>query len=191
MKKLLFWITVLVVSISIVIVFSSSGCRSSAPPVEEPVAEEVTDETEEEVIDEAEQPDENSEEESKEQEQNDVVKEDSELQYFIGIWINTDYDNQDRSAMVVYVQEADKTISYSAYDNSDGSGNVYKGSVQFLSKWTDNEGRVYAQCKVTLEEGMAWNTLSRVSEDGKTLEVQPDATEIDINDSRYSIYYLK
>ena len=74
---------------------------------------------------------------------------------------------------------------------SDGSGNVYKGSVQFLSKWTDDEGRVYAQCKVTLEEGMAWDTLSRVSADGKTLEVQPDATEIDTNNSRYSIYYLR
>jgi hypothetical protein len=44
---------------------------------------------------------------------------------------------------------------------------------------------------VTLEEGMAWDTLSRVSADGKTLEAQPDATEIDINDSRYSIYYLQ
>jgi hypothetical protein len=38
---------------------------------------------------------------------------------------------------------------------------------------------------------MAWDALSRVSADGKTLEVQPDATEIDINDSRYSIYYLQ
>ena len=191
MKKLLFWIIVLVVGISMVIVFSSSGCRSSEPPVEEPVAEEVTDEPEEEVADKAEQTDENSEEESKEQEQTDAVKKDSEIQYFIGTWINIEYDGQDRSAMVVYMQEADETISYSAYDNSDGSGNVYKGSIQFLSNWTDDEERVYAQCKVTLEEGMAWDTLSRVSADGKTLEVQPDATEIDINDSRYSIYYLQ
>ena len=38
---------------------------------------------------------------------------------------------------------------------------------------------------------MAWNTLSRVRKDGKTLEVQPDATEIDTNNSRYSIYYLQ
>ena len=191
MKKLLFWGIVLVVVMSMVIVFSSSGCRSSAPPAEEPAAEEVTDEPEEEVVDEAEQPGESSEEESKEQEQTDTVKEDSELQYFIGTWINTDYDDQDRSAMVVYVQEADETISYSAFDKSDGSGNVYKGIVQFLSKWTDDEGRVYAQCKVTLEEGMAWDTLSRVSADGKILEVQPDATEIDTNNSRYSIYYLQ
>jgi len=117
----------------------------------------------------AEQPDESGEEESEEQEQTDTAKKDSELQYFIGTWINTDYDNQDRSGMVVYVQEVDETISYSAYDKSDGSGNVYKGSVQFLSKWTGDEGRVYTQCKVTLEEGMAWNTLSRVSKDGKTL----------------------
>jgi len=43
MKKLLFWIIVLAVCISMVIVFSSSGCRSSAPPADEPVAEEITD----------------------------------------------------------------------------------------------------------------------------------------------------
>ena len=74
MKKLLFWIIVLVMGISMVIVFSSSGCRSSEPPVEEPVAEEVTDEPEEEATDETGQPDESSEEESKEQEQTDAVK---------------------------------------------------------------------------------------------------------------------
>jgi len=191
MKKLLLWVLVLVISISLVIAFSSGGCRRAVRPVEEPVAEEVTDELEEEALDESEQLGESSKEETKEQEQTGTVKKDSEVQYFIGTWINTDYDGQGRSGMVVYEQETDETISYSAYDNSDGSGNVYKGSVQFLSKWTDDEGRVYAQCNVTLEDGMAWDTLSRVSADGKTLEVQPDATEIDINDSRYSIYYLQ
>lgn len=91
----------------------------------------------------------------------------------------------------MYNLEADGTITYSAYDESDGSGNVYRESVKFLSKQNDDEGRSYAQCKVTLEDGMSWDMLSRVSADGKILEVQPDATEIDINDSRYSIYYLQ
>ncbi len=191
MKKLMFWIIILVVIISLSIVFSSVGCKSSVPAVEESVLEEVADEPEEEVIDEAEQLVESSEEETKEQEQADIVDEDIEIQYFIGTWINTNYDGQGRSGMVVYMQEDGGSITYSAYDNSDGSGNIYKGSVQILSEWTDDEGRIYTQSKVTLEDGMAWDTLSRISADGKTLEVQPEATEIDPNNSRYSIYYLQ
>ena len=191
MKKLLFWLIVLVVTISFVIVFISVGCKSSAPSVEESIVEEVTDELEEEITEEVEPLGENNEEETKEQEQTDTVKANSEMQFFIGTWINTEYDGQGRSGMVVYIQETDGTITYSAYDNSDGSGNEYRGSVRFLSEWTDDEGRIYTQSNVTLEDGMAWDTLSRISVDGKTLEVQPEATEIDINDSVYSIYYLQ
>jgi len=207
MKKLLFWIIILVVSISLLIVFGSVGCKSLVPPVEKSVVaevtdeseEEVTDESEEEVIDEseeevtdeAEQLIESSEAETKEQEQTDTVDEDIEKQYFIGTWINSDYDGQGRSGMVVYIQEDGESITYSAYDNSDGSGNIYKGSIQILSEWTDGEGRIYTQSKVTLDVGTAWDTLSRISADGKTLEVQPEATEIDSNNSRYSIYYLQ
>jgi len=190
MKKSLFFILVVVISISLLIVFSSIGCRRTVKVVEEPVVKEITDKVEE-ALGEQEQPDEISKEETKEQNQAITIEEDSELQYLIGTWINTDYDNQDRSGKVVYMLEADGTITYSAYDESDGSGNVYRGSVQFLSKWNDDEGRSYAQSKVTLEDGMSWDMLSRVSADGKILEVQPDATEIDINDSRYSIYYLQ
>ncbi len=189
MKKLLFCVIVSVVTISFVIVFSSVGCKSSAPSVEKPIVEEVTDELEEEIIEEVEPLGKNNEEETKEQ--TDTVKANSEMQYFIGAWINTEYDGQGRSGMVVYRQETDGTITYSAYDNSDGSGNEYKGSVRFLSEWTDDEGRIYTQSNVTLEDGMAWDTLSRISVDGKTLEVQQEATEIDINDSVYSIYYLQ
>ena len=152
MKRLLFLVIIVVISISLVIVFSSVGCKSSAPPVEESVVEEVNDESEEEVIDEAEQLVESSEAETKEPEQIDTTYEDIEKQYFIGTWINTDYDGQGRSGMVVYIQEDDKSITYSAYDNSDGSGNVYKGSVQILSERTDGEGRIYIQSKVTLED---------------------------------------
>jgi hypothetical protein len=191
MKRLLFLIIIFVVSISLLIVFGSLGCKSLVPPVEESIAEKVTDEPEEEVKDEAEQFVESSEAETKEQEQTDTANEDIEKQYFIGTWINTDYDGQGRSGMVVYIQEDGESITYSAYDNSDGSGNVYKGKVQILSEWTDDEGRIYTQSKVTLEDGMAWDTLSRISADGKTLEVQPEATEIDPNNSRYSIYYLR
>ena len=191
MKKLLFWVIILVISIPLILVFGSDGCKSSIPPVEESVVEEVTDESEEEAIGEAEQLIESSEVETNEQEKTGTVKEDIEKQYFIGTWINADYDGQGRSGMVVYIQEDNGSITYSAYDNSDSSGNVYKGSVQILSEWTDDEGRIYTQSKVTLEDGMAWDTLSRVSADGKTLEVQPEATEIDYNNSRYSIYYLQ
>ena len=191
MKKLLFWIIILVVSISLLIVFGSVGCKSLVPPVEKSVVAEVTDESEEEVTDEAEQLIESSEAETKEQEQTDTVDEDIEKQYFIGTWINSDYDGQGRSGMVVYIQEDGESITYSAYDNSDGSGNIYKGSVQIISEWTDDEGRIYIQSKVTLEDEMAWDTLGRVSADGQTLEVQPEATEIDSNNSRYSIYYLQ
>jgi hypothetical protein len=60
MKKLLLWVLVLVMSISLVLVFSSGGCRRAVQPVEEPVAEEVTDEPEEEALDESEQLDESS-----------------------------------------------------------------------------------------------------------------------------------
>ncbi|MEA2016647.1 MAG: hypothetical protein U9O59_08135 [Actinomycetota bacterium] len=176
MKKILFWAIILVISISLVIVFGSAGCKSSVPPVEESVLEEVPDESEEEI---------------KEQEQTDTANEDIERQYFIGTWINTDYDGQGRSGMVLYIQEDDGSITYSAYDNSDGSGNIYKGSVKILSERTDDEGRIYTQSKVTLEDGMAWDTLTRISADGQTPEVQPEATEIDPNNSRYSIYYLQ
>jgi len=199
MKKLLFWIIILVVSISLLIVFGSVGCKSLVPPVEKSVVAEVTDESEEEVIDESEEEviDEaeqlivSSEAETKEQDQTDTVDEDIEKQYFIGTWINSDYDGQGRSGMVVYIQEDGESITYSAYDNSDGSGNIYKGSIQILSEWIDDEGRMYTQSKVTLEDKMAWDTLGRVSADGQTLEVQPEATEIDSNNSRYSIYYLQ
>ncbi len=53
MKKLLkplLWVLVLVMSVLLVAVFSSGGCKR----VEEPVEEEVTDEPEEEVLDESE-----------------------------------------------------------------------------------------------------------------------------------------
>ncbi len=191
MRKLLLWVIILAISISLIIVFSLVGCKSPVPPVEGSIVEEVTDEPGEEAVDEVEQPVESSDAETKEQEQTETANEDSETQYFIGTWINTEYDDQGRSGMVVYIQEADGTITYSAYDNSDGSGNVYKGSVQILSERTDDGGRIYTQSKVTLEDGMAWDTLSRVSADGKTLEVQPEATEIDPDNSRYSIYYLQ
>ena len=191
MKTLLFWVIVLVVTISFGIVFGSVGCKSSAPPIEERTVDEVTDELEEEIIEDVAPLGENNKEETIGQEQTDIVETNSEMQYFIGTWINTEYDGQGRSGMVVYIQETDGTITYSAYDNSDGSGNEYKGSVRFLSEWTDDEGRIYTQSNVTLEDGMAWDTLSRISVDGKTLEVQPEATEIDINYSRYSIYYLQ
>ena len=59
MKKSLLWVLVLVMSVSLIMVFSSGGCRRAAPPVEEsvieePVVEEVTGEPEE-ALDESEE----------------------------------------------------------------------------------------------------------------------------------------
>ncbi|MBU4314711.1 MAG: hypothetical protein KJ821_07975 [Actinobacteria bacterium] len=60
MNKSLLRGLILAISIALVIVFSSGGCRGSVPPVEEPVVEElvveeVTDEPEEEDLDESEE----------------------------------------------------------------------------------------------------------------------------------------
>ena len=53
--KLLLWVLILAMSVSLIMVFSLGGCRPAAPPVEEsvieePVVEEVTGEVEEEDI---------------------------------------------------------------------------------------------------------------------------------------------
>ncbi|MFW6138726.1 MAG: hypothetical protein ACOC7U_06110 [Spirochaetota bacterium] len=106
-----------------------------------------------------------------------------------GTWVNTEYDGQNRSAMVVYKRRADGSFSYTAYDNSDGSGNVYKGTVRYQKTWTDDQGRRLGRSVVQLEGGMSWNTLDRISVDGSTLEVQSGVDQIDPNGPRYSIYY--
>jgi hypothetical protein len=109
----------------------------------------------------------------------------------IGTWINKDYNNDGRSGMVEYIADSDGTISYRACDNADGSGNVYKGKVSYRKRWTDEQGRQCGRCTVTLDFGMSWETLDRVSKDGKTLEVQSGVKTIDPKGPRYSIYYRK
>jgi len=55
--------------------------------------------------------------------------------------------------------------------------------------WVDSEGRRVGKSEVTLEGGMSWETLDRISVDGTTLEVQSGVDKIDANGPRYSIYY--
>jgi hypothetical protein len=107
----------------------------------------------------------------------------------VGTWINEDYNSDNRSAMVEYTQKADGTILYSSYDMSDGTGNVYTGTVDIKEMKTDAQGRVVAESVVTLEGGMSWETLFRISKDGATLEVQSGTQSIDPKGPRYSIYY--
>lgn len=106
-----------------------------------------------------------------------------------GTWINADYNGQGRSAMVVYQKRSDGSFAYAAYDNADGSGNVYRGTVRYKKTWTDDQGRRLGRSLVDLEGGMSWETLDRVSADGSTLEVQSGVEEIDPRGPRYSIYY--
>ena len=113
----------------------------------------------------------------------------SEGEGLIGTWINEDYNGDGRSAKVVYTQKADNTIVYSSYDNSDGTGNVYEGTVDIKEMNKDAEGRVLGKSVVTLDGAMSWDTLFRISVDGSTLEVQSGTESIDPKGPRYSIYY--
>ncbi|MBN2352314.1 MAG: hypothetical protein JXD23_07080 [Spirochaetales bacterium] len=107
-----------------------------------------------------------------------------------GTWINPDYNGEGRSAKVVYTARKDGGFDYAAYDNADGSGEVYKGKAVYKKIWKDKKGYSYGLSTVTLAEfGMSWETLDRISPDGKTLEVQPGASKIDPKGARYSVYH--
>jgi len=110
-------------------------------------------------------------------------------QAMIGTWINKDYNSDKRSAKLVYTANSDGTIAYVVYDNTDGSGNKYEGTVTYKEQWTDSQGRLYSKSIVKLLGGMSWEALDRISADGKTLEVQSGVTEINPKGPRYSIYY--
>ena len=112
-------------------------------------------------------------------------------QEIAGEWINKDYDSDNRSAKLVYTRTGDNTYSYKAYDKSDGSGNVYTGKAVYKKRWFDDKGNLLGESNVSLEGGMSWETLDRISKDGKTLEVQSGVKKIDPSGPRYSIYYRK
>lgn len=107
----------------------------------------------------------------------------------LGKWTNKDYNGQGRSGRVVYSKASDGKLRYIATDMADGSGKMYSGVVVFHKQWTDPDGRRHAISTVTLDEGFAWKTLSRISQDGKILEVQSGVAEIDPQGPRYSIYF--
>jgi hypothetical protein len=105
----------------------------------------------------------------------------------VGTWVNAEYNDEGRSARLVYSLNADGTYTYMAFDRVDG-GEVYEGTVEYLKIWTDEEGRSCGQSVVTLG-GMTWDTLDRISVDGSTLEVQSGVRKINPKGQRYSIYY--
>ncbi len=106
-----------------------------------------------------------------------------------GAWINPDYDNDGRSGKVVYTKTGEGMYNYEAVDKSDGSGNVYPGTAKYIERYIDSEGRLCGKSLVTLEGGMSWETLDRISADGNTLELQSGVTQINPDGARYSIYY--
>jgi len=110
-------------------------------------------------------------------------------QAIIGTWINKEYNGDKRSAKLVYTANSDGTISYVVYDSTDGSGNKYEGTVTYKEQWADSQGRLCGKSIVKLFGGMSWETLDRISADGKTLEVQSGVAEINPKGPRYSIYY--
>ncbi len=106
-----------------------------------------------------------------------------------GTWINPDYDSDGRSGKVVYMKTGEGTYNYEAIDKSDGSGNIYPGTVKYIERYIDSEGRLCGKSLVTLEGGMSWETLDRISADGNTLEAQSGVAQINPDGARYSIYY--
>ena len=106
-----------------------------------------------------------------------------------GTWINADYDNEGRSGKVVYTKTGEGTYNYEAIDKSDGSGNIFPGTVKYIERYIDSEGRLCGKSLVTLEGCMSWETLDRISADGNTLELQSGVAQINTDGARYSIYY--
>ena len=104
-----------------------------------------------------------------------------------GTWINPEYNDEGRSARVVYTLNADGTYTYLAFDRIEG-GDVYEGMVKYVKIWIDEQGRSCGQSVVTLG-GMSWDTLDRISADGSALEVQSGVRKINPSGPRYSIYY--
>jgi hypothetical protein len=114
---------------------------------------------------------------------------DPSVHRIVGAWENAAYNNEGRSARVVFSLNADGSFTYLAFDRLDGSGEVYEGVVAYIKTWIDDEGRSCGESTVTLNNGMSWNTLDRISVDGNTLEVQSGVRKINPNGPRYSIYY--
>jgi hypothetical protein len=104
-----------------------------------------------------------------------------------GTWVNPDYNDEGRSARVVYTLNADGTYTYLAFDRIEG-GQAYEGNVKYRKTWIDEQGRSCGQCVVSLG-GMSWDTLDRISADGSTLEVQSGVNKINPKGPRYSVYH--
>jgi hypothetical protein len=113
---------------------------------------------------------------------------DRSMHKIAGAWVNPDYNSEGRAARVVYSPNEDGTYTYVAFDRLDG-GEVYEGTATYLRTWIDEAGRSCGESTVTLNNGMSWRMLDRISADGNTLEVQSGVEKIDPKGLRYSIYY--
>lgn len=112
-------------------------------------------------------------------------------QELTGTWINPDYDNEGRSGMVVFELQNDGSYKYTAYDTSKGKGDVYKGTQVYLERWNDAEGNLFGKSSVTLDMGMQWKVIDKISADGNTIETVPGSDVIDSGHPQYSIYKRK
>ena len=166
MKKLLILISILFLSTMY------SGCQKEIKENEKSIDIQTTK---------------NDNNQTKEKEQEE--KETNNKNSLEGVWINENYNGEGRSGKVVYEVISENLLNYTAYDSSDGSGNVYKGTSKINSIW-EEDGMSYGKSIVTLEGGMSWDTLFRIS-NNNTLEVQSGVEEIDPDGPRYSIYYRK
>ena len=165
-----------------VVLSTLSSCFSL---IESAVEDAIAKETEEAVTDAAAKESQSQSESSESSPAAELASEHN----IAGAWINAEYNDEGRSARVVYSLTSEGNYTYLAFDTADGGGEVYEGTVQYLKTWIDAQGRSCGQSIVTLSNGMSWKTLDRISVDGSALEVQSGVRKINPKGPRYSIYY--
>jgi len=115
-----------------------------------------------------------------------VMKEDEEL---FGTWINTDYDEIGKYSKIVFKPDGKAEYydasTYKDYDN---------GEFVIANKWTDSKGNIWYTMSEEIPLYMIrYYSLYKLSNSGKTLQfifnTRDYPTEIDPDDTRYSIYY--
>ena len=115
-----------------------------------------------------------------------VVKEDEEL---FGIWINTNYDEISKYSKIVI-----KLDGKAEYYNASTYSDFDKGEFVITNKWFDSKGNIWYTMSEEIPLYMIrYYSLYKISNSGKTLQLifntRDYPTEIDPEDTRYSIYY--
>jgi hypothetical protein len=113
---------------------------------------------------------------------------------FTGTWINTEYRGGYGGQMQKYVFE--QWGYYEAFTKVESNDFMYRGIFYIIDKWTDSNGNTL--CK-TIARPSIHSTpsyeLDRFSKDGSTWEYIvgslgfPSESELNPDNSRYSIYY--